>query len=85
MQWVDWNGNPVDPDSGTQTLKIYNWTTGQLLATITASSLTRDNTGLYHYDYTTPTVYATNTFYAEWYAAISGEADKRRFFFSVTM
>jgi hypothetical protein len=85
MQWVNWSSTPVDPDAGTQTLTIVNATTGLTLATIASGSLTKDGTGLYHYDYTTSTVYATNTLYAEWYATISSEADKRRFFFVVTM
>lgn len=84
MQWVDWDGNPVDPDSETQTLTIVNWNTGQTLATISSGSLTRTGAGAYYYDYATPTVYATDTFYAQWYAKISTEADLRRFFFSVT-
>jgi hypothetical protein len=85
MQWVDWNGNPVDPDSGTQTLTIINWNTGQTVATISGSSLTRTGAGAYYYDFTIPTVYAINLLYAQWYAKISGEADIRRYFFNATL
>ena len=82
VQWVDWTGNSVDPDSGTQSLTIYN-SHSVLQATITASQLDRDGTGLYHYDYVTPTVTANDLFLAQWYASISGEPDRPRYYFLV--
>ena len=82
IQWVDWSGNNTDPDTGTQTLTIYN-SRGALQATAAASQLTRDGTGVYHYDYVTPTLTANDLFLAQWYASISGEPDRPRYYFTV--
>lgn len=82
IEWVNWAGQDTDPDSGTQTLTIYN-SHGIVQATITASQLTRDATGQYHYDYITPTVTANDLFLAQWYASVQGEPDRPRYYFTV--
>jgi len=82
IEWVNWAGIDTDPDSGTQSLTIYN-SHGTVQATINASQLTKDGVGQYHYDYVTPTITANDLFLAQWYASIGGEPDRPRYYFLV--
>ena len=82
MSWVDINGNPTDPDSGTQTLTIKD-SHDNTIQSYTSGQLTRVSQGNYQYAYVTPVLSANDIYCAQWYASIGGYPDTRRFYFPI--
>ena len=82
MNWVDDTGNPIDPDSGTQTLAIKD-SHGNIIQSLASNQITRISQGSYQYIYVIPVLTANDTYCAEWYASIDAYPDTRRFFFPI--
>lgn len=74
VQWVDWSSIQADPDSGTDSLTIYD-SHGTVKATITHAQMQKLAPGNYYYDYVTPTVTTQDDYVAVWKATIGGEPD----------
>jgi hypothetical protein len=74
----------VDPDSNTQVLVIQD-SHGDVVETIESDdpNLVRVSVGNFYYAYTTPTLTANDTYLAQWFAKIAGEADTPRFYFGI--
>lgn len=82
VQWVNWASFGTDPDSGSDSLVIYD-SHGNVKATITHAQMTRVAAGNYYYDYATPSVTTQDDYDAVWTATINAEPDVMEFFFTL--
>lgn len=78
--FTNWAGTPTDPDGSSISLKIYD-SAERVILTVAHGSITKDGTGVYHYDYTTT---ADGKYTFEYSATVGGETELARKEFFVT-
>lgn len=80
--FVDPCNKPIDLDSGSLSLKIYN-ESGTLVDTIASGSITNISTGFYEYSYAVPSTANEGSWTDSWEGEINGVAVSNSFSFKV--